>query len=169
MSRRDELAEDRAAEYGYREVGGKELRLREWAARKDDKLFAALCARLRTRNWWAKVCAERPEKKAEVLAYRLRWANAKRAADPQPARDYQNARRHAKYRATAPVSTCVQCGATWCRLPGTTHRGVAPRFCGARCDQAWRYANDLGFRERMKANARAQHAKQKARKSGAPC
>lgn len=113
---------------------GKSARLADWQHKKEKESFEALCARLRARRWGIQAKTD-PHKKALKKATQRRY-NAK---PENAAKNYARCkkRRAAAYRSSAPVFTCVECGATWCKAPWT--KGPKPRFCGDRCRSRARY------------------------------
>jgi hypothetical protein len=158
--RSDDLDERREAEYGYRDVSGKQLRLTQWAEQRDDRVFAALVNRLRVRKWQKEVYAEGGARLERLRENARRWWRKQWAEKPEKWRAYHKARRRKAYTAAPIECACIECGATWCKVPWV--RGVRPRFCGDRCYQRHQYRTNESYRESMKANARNQHARRLA-------
>lgn len=132
----DELRDNRAAEYGYREVSRRDLNLAVWAQRKEARCFAALVNRLRVRKW---TVALRAEGGARLESHRARlraWYRLPRVrARAQAA---QRRRRREAYARNPVVYACEECGATWCRVPWA-QGGPTPHFCDAHCQRRARY------------------------------
>lgn len=125
----DDLAEDRAAELGYREAGARELALRDWWSLREPgtvaetpKEFARVIAVLRTAKWQK----AHPEKKR---------ANAYKYTHKPGVMQHQAAlakkRRHQRHKAAAPVIACAECSALFCEA--RPRGGVTRRFCTLRC------------------------------------
>jgi len=165
MSRFDDLAEAREAEYGYREVSGKEQRLREWAARKEDRDFRRLCDRLYQRKWLRRVMAldASDPRKAKLLARK----RAYKARNRDRLHAQQRARRIARRRAVPMLRTCPGCGAQWCRLPGL--EGAKRTWCSTACYQADRYKRDAAYRAEMLARASAYYWTKRAPTAATLC
>ena len=116
----------------------KDNALAEWRARKDAAEFGRLISRLRARKWHR----ENPEKRAakskryyERGGSKLQLAAAKR-------------RRLEAYKRNPVVCECLECGATWCRVPPL--RGPHPEFCGDACRQRYRYQERTTGARRIK-------------------
>lgn len=152
----DDLKEKRESEFGYREVGARELGLREWMFNRENRGFAALVNRLRVRKWLAEVRAEGGARLERVRASARRYAAKKRAEDKAGACAAERARRQAKYKASPHVFTCTECGATWCKAPWI--RGPQPTFCGTACYQRARYRTNESAREQKKTKERERYA-----------
>lgn len=156
----DDLAEKREAELGYRETGARELGLREWMYKRENRGFDALVNRLRVKKWTREVRAEGGERLAALRAVKLAWWHrlAQVVRDKLSAR--KRAARRARYTKSPTIFACIQCGATWCKAPWT--RGEAPRFCGNACYVRHRYATNEAWREKKKNDERARYAARRA-------
>lgn len=130
---RDELAEDRAAELGYREAGRRELALRDWYSLREPgtvaetpRAFAKLVNVLRVAKWQK----ANPEKKK---GHALKYVHKPGVMQAQAAQAKK--RRHRRYKAAAPVIVCAECRAQFCEA---RPRGGLPRkFCTERCGTVW--------------------------------
>lgn len=133
-----ELAEDRAAELGYREAGARELGLRDWYSLREPgsvaetpREFERLIGRLRSKKW----AKENPERHHE---HQLRWQRANRANEVIRVKAW----RHRRKREAARVYTCAgpDCGVQWCRVPyGRLGGNKYPKYCSRKCFNRARY------------------------------
>lgn len=137
MRTREEHAEDLQAELGYREAGAKEVALREWyslVGSSDEpaptpKAFTKLVHRLYNQKW----------REANPEAQRAIWNRYRKTPEAKKRRSRtQHEATVARQRAAARAHKCAQCGAEWCRVPGTYHGGRVPKFCTQKCqDRFW--------------------------------
>lgn len=150
-----EQREDIAAERGYRELGEREVRQREWFSLRGDPREIAPTPRSFKRlvvslQWQAKPA----HKKAAIYAARRRWA-----ADHPDAHRRIWRRRNAKVRLTPDLYlaklaaqrqrrangkaarlagttfVCLRCEVAWCPVGRIPSR--RPRWCSGRCRTAW--------------------------------
>lgn len=156
----DDLREKREAEFGYREVGARELGLREWMFNRENRGFDTLVNRLRVRKWAIDVRAEGGERLAKLRARKRAHVARKRAANVDLSRSKDRAKRAAAYKRNPLVLTCVECGATWCKAPWA--RGVQPEFCGTACYQRARYRANETAREQKKTKERERYHRRAA-------
>jgi len=115
-----ELRESRDAEHGYRTVGGKALRLQQWAERKEDKAFAKLVNRLNVRRWVGAVYQEGGPRLQALRKVKAQHAARKAVAKREGRRGR--------------VTTCLECKVQWCRLPGVVGRREI--YCCLKCQRA---------------------------------
>lgn len=141
------------ADRGYREVGARELALREWAAlgsARERRAFEALCERLRSRNYVRRIYAEGGERLERRRAINRQWAREHKARMLAA----QKRSRHRRYKARPVILRCAACGAQWCAVPwarGLAHRA---RHCSDRCRDRARF----GHRPRWAASLIARTA-----------
>lgn len=122
---------------------GKAHNLAEWAHRKEQREFAALCHRLRIRRRVLAIRAEGGARLADLRAKQLAWEHEHRDREQQKTEARE--RRRKKHDAARPIVTCRECGATW---PKPFRKGRVRRFCDGRCYNRFRYrkARDAGRR-----------------------
>jgi hypothetical protein len=120
---------------------GKNQRLADWRAKKEQKQYDALFNRLRARNWQRKVYEQGGEKLDKLRARKL--AHAHQPEVKQRGYRLARKRRERAYKANPVECVCRACGAVWCRVYPA--KGPNPDFCGEACRQRLRH------RERSKS------------------
>jgi hypothetical protein len=124
---------------------GKAAAIADWLHRKESAEFERLVARLRARNWVRKVYAEGGARLEDLRRKSREWV--RRAAKTPTGRARlarSKERRRDRYRANAPVLTCQNCGAQWCRLPWLRGLAAHKRFCTESCRGKWKYRQRVG-------------------------
>lgn len=104
---------------------GKSIALSEWAFRKEERAFEALCRRLCFAKWIREVRAEGAE----------RWERVKAAWRARDAK--RSAKARARWEASLKVRACPHCGTNF---PTKLQPGRPQKWCSRSCKSAARYA-----------------------------
>jgi ribosomal protein L44E len=137
-----------AGEYVEGVIAGKAFSIREWQIRREKREFAELVEVLRVAQW--------RRAHPELVAEYNRRTNA-RPGVRERNEALRKQRRAKHYRKNPLVFSCQQCGSQWCKAPWI--RGPHPEFCDENCRYRYRYAHDEDFRNRARANSAKQHAR----------